>query len=213
MVGDNVLALPPPGLGGADPAITIPAVRISLPDANNIRANLAGGVRVKLHVDTSILAGTDRVQGKVMVAALNPVAGGSSISHWDTAALPNQLMEPSINIDLTSSVTAPEDLSTALLTDLGWFTDHDGVLDGADHCLGSIITPTVQLGACDSGATNDVQASGCSVSDFLAVCEPLNEHSQLAYVACIGLTSALLRHQGIITRGEALGITICALQN
>jgi hypothetical protein len=213
IVADNVVALPPPGLGGADtdpPSILIPSVRISQPDGAAIRAALPGRVGVKLFVDKSILAGTDRVQGKVMLAALNPVAPGSSISHWDVAAVPNLLMEPAINADLTSSVQPPEDLSLSLLTDLGWFTDRDGVLDGVDHCLGSNISPTVVLGTCDSGAVNDVTSSGCSVADFLAVCEPLLESSHVGYVACVGLTSILLKHKGVITGREAAAITRCA---
>ena len=42
-------------------------------------------VNVTLGLDMTVLAGTDRVKGLMMVAALNPVAPGSSISHWDTA--------------------------------------------------------------------------------------------------------------------------------
>ena len=52
--------------------------------------------------------------------APNPVEGGSSISHWDTTLFPNQLMEPSINLDLSHSVVAPRDLTFALLRDIGW---------------------------------------------------------------------------------------------
>jgi hypothetical protein len=52
--------------------------------------------------------------------APNPFEAGSSVSHWDTTASPNQLMEPSINADLTHEVTVPFDLTFSLLTDLGW---------------------------------------------------------------------------------------------
>jgi hypothetical protein len=211
LIGDNVVALPPPGLGGADPAIMIPAVRISLPDANNIRANLAGGVNVTLKVDLSIRAGTDRVQGLMMVAALNPVAGGSSISHYDTAATPNQLMEPAINIDLTSSVSPPQDLSLPLLTDLGWFTDHDGVLDGEDHCIGSNIEPTVVLGTCDTNAGNDVQATGCSVADEVGICAPFTNRP-LKYLACLTTVSSHLQRNRVITLKEQLAILACGLK-
>jgi len=50
-------------------------------------------VNVTIARDTSIRSGTDRVKHLAMVAALNPVQPGSSISHWDTAGIPNQLME------------------------------------------------------------------------------------------------------------------------
>jgi hypothetical protein len=207
LVGDNVLALPPPGLGGADPTITIPSGRISLVDANSIRANLAGGVRVKMFLDSSIFAGTDRVQKKVMVNAVNPVQPGSSISHFEPVAFPNQLMEPAINLDLTSSVKPPEDLTTPLLTDLGWFTDRDGVLDGHDFCLGSDTSPTVVLGSCDSGVTNDVHESGCSVADAVGFCDGV---SRFLYVPCVSLATSLLRLDDLITRSDQGAIIRCA---
>ncbi len=52
--------------------------------------------------------------------AHNPVQSGYTISHWDEIALPNQLMEPPINDDLTHSVAPPQDLTLKLLQDLGW---------------------------------------------------------------------------------------------
>ena len=210
LIADNVFALPPPGLGGADPTITISSGRISLPDGNSIKANLAGGVRVRMKLDTSVLAGTDRVKGKVMLAALNPVALGSSISHYEAVASPNQIMEPSINIDLVSSVEPPEDLTTPLLTDLGWFTDRDGVLDGKDVCLGSDTSPTVVLGACDSGAGNDVNHNGCTNADVVNACQPLLAHSRPLYVACVVVATSGLRAAGAITRPEQAAILECA---
>ena len=50
----------------------------------------------------------------------NPISPGSSVSHWDTSLSPNQLMEPNISNTLTHSVTAPQDLTFALLLDIGW---------------------------------------------------------------------------------------------
>ena len=51
-------------------------------------------------VDLTILAGADAL-GRARVYAPFPVAGGSSISHFDTVAFRNLLMEPAINPDLT----------------------------------------------------------------------------------------------------------------
>jgi uncharacterized repeat protein (TIGR01451 family) len=42
IIVDNAPGSPPAGLGGADPTITIPAVRITLADGNQLKANLAG---------------------------------------------------------------------------------------------------------------------------------------------------------------------------
>jgi hypothetical protein len=48
------------------------------------------------------------------------VTAPSSVSHWDTIAFPNLLMEPNISGDLTHKVITPWDLTFALLRDLGW---------------------------------------------------------------------------------------------
>jgi hypothetical protein len=47
-------------------------------------------------------------------------ASGSSVSHWDVSATPNQLMEPAINLDLQHEVAVPFDLTYSLLQDIGW---------------------------------------------------------------------------------------------
>jgi hypothetical protein len=210
LIADNVVNLPPPGLGGADPAVTIPSVRIGLPEATAIRASLAAGVRIRLHRDLTVVAGTDRVKRQVMLAALNPVSPGSSISHLEAVASPNQIMEPAINGDLVSSLKPPEDLTTPLLTDLGWFTDRDGVQDGVDLCLGSNTQPTVLVGQCDSGAANVVGQSGCSVADLVGACAAL-PHRGL-YRACVVVAALGLRHAGTISAADQNAIARCALR-
>jgi hypothetical protein len=70
-------------------------------------------------VNPSQLAGADP-SGRVMMFTPNPFQGGSSVSHWDTFAFRNLLMEPSINADLTQSVRPPEDLTFPLFQDIGW---------------------------------------------------------------------------------------------
>lgn len=213
LIADNVVALPPPGLGGADPAITISAVRISLEDATNIRNALATGVNVTLGLDRRIRAGTDRVKGLMMLAALDPVAPGSSISHFDTAATPNQLMEPAINVDLTSSVVPPQDLTTPLLTDLGWFTDRDGVPDGADQCLNSNIDPALTIDSCDTRTTNTVLGTGCSLDDHLTECAQVRDRFPLLYLACVAdRTEQWVRARTINRRNQA-AIALCAIKS
>lgn len=125
IVVDNVAGSPPPGLGGTDPTITIPAVRITLADggifknALRFRSRTRSGVFVNMDLNPAVYAGADPT-GRALVFTPNPFQGGSSVSHWDTIATPNQLMEPSINADLTHSVTTPQDMTFALLKDLGW---------------------------------------------------------------------------------------------
>ncbi|HEY3588187.1 MAG TPA: PA domain-containing protein, partial [Myxococcaceae bacterium] len=92
IVADNAAGDPPAGLGGTDPNIKIPSVRVSITVGNAIKAALASGpVTGVVKLDTSRRAGTDSVLGLMRLAALNPVALGSSISHVDSTAFPNQL--------------------------------------------------------------------------------------------------------------------------
>ena len=134
VVADNAAGSPPAGLGGADPTIVIPSVRITLPDGNTIKAQLGVGVNVSLSLDTTLRAGADG-SGRAQMNAPNPVVGGSSISHWDPITFPNQLMEPAINGDLTHQVTGV-DLTLAVMRDIGWFADADveGIADADDNC-------------------------------------------------------------------------------
>lgn len=132
IVADNVAAAPPPGLGGTDPTVVIPAVRITLGDGNRFKAALlTGTVSASMTIDPSRRAGAD-ASGRALVYTPVPVALGSSVSHWDTSAFPNALMEPAINGDLTHGV----DLTLPLFRDIGWTPDADldGVLDDADNC-------------------------------------------------------------------------------
>lgn len=119
VIADNAAGSPPAGLGGTDATITIPSVRITLDDGNTIKAQLGAGVNVTLHLDMSILAGTDAF-GKALMFTPNPLQSGSSVSHWDTSAFPNLLMEPAINGDLTHNVIPPSDLTFSQMRDIGW---------------------------------------------------------------------------------------------
>jgi len=125
IVVDNVAGSPPAGLGGADPTITIPAVRISLADGNTLKAALAtrsrshSGMFANLGLNLAVRAGADAA-GRGLMYAPNPYQSGSSVSHWDVSMFPNQLMEPAINGDLTHNVVFPFDLTFELLKDIGW---------------------------------------------------------------------------------------------
>jgi hypothetical protein len=114
-----------PGLGGADPTVVVPTVSVSQADGATLRAALqrrsrtTSGVIASLGVNTSQYAGADLL-GRGLLYTPNPFQGGSSVSHWDTIAFPNQLMEPAINGDLLHSVLPPADLTFRLLQDIGW---------------------------------------------------------------------------------------------
>ena len=115
MVANNVPG-GPAAMGGSDPAIMIPSVGITLAQGNALKAELSSGVNVKLLLDKDFQAGTS--EGYVRLYAPTQVSLGSSISHWDTSATPNLLMEPFINSDLTPAFGL--DLTPYLFEDIGW---------------------------------------------------------------------------------------------
>jgi hypothetical protein len=85
------------------------------------------GQQVVAGAASFLSSGTD-TSGNVRVFAPDPVQPGSSISHFDTVASPNLLMEPSITVGLGSDL----DLTDEQMFDVGWSpvdTDGDGLTD------------------------------------------------------------------------------------
>lgn len=126
IVADNTAGGPPAGMSGTDASITIPSVRITLDDGAKLKAVLTGDMRLSdnvkgiLHVNKDQYAGAD-AQGRALLYTPNPYQSGSSVSHYDTIAFRNLLMEPAINSDLpVYRVTPPKDLTLPLLQDIGW---------------------------------------------------------------------------------------------
>lgn len=118
-----------PGLGGADPTITIPTVSVSQADGIKLKAAMADAVKYgsrgragsvvgAFDVDASRRAGADSAGRPLYTPSV--LSGGSSVSHWDISAFPNLLVEPNINADLTTSLVPPKDLTVPLLKDIGW---------------------------------------------------------------------------------------------
>lgn len=205
IVSDNVAGAPPPGMSGVDPTITISSARITLADGNALKAALgAGTVNATLGINPNILAGADP-QGRVKLNAPNPVQSGSSISHWDPAAFPNLLMEPSINADLTHGI----DLARQEMIDIGWFSDGDGVPDGLDECIGSSTDATVTIDGCNSGVTNTTFDSGCRISDQINDCAvAATNHG--SFVSCVAHLTNNLKKAGVITNSDKSAIQSCA---
>jgi hypothetical protein len=115
IIADNVVSATPPGLGGTDPSITIPVVSVTNADGNLLKSQLGSGVNVTIGLDLNQRSGAN-AQNQVLLYAPNPVESGSSISHFDTSALPNLLMEPAISASLSSDV----DLTRYHFEDIGW---------------------------------------------------------------------------------------------
>ena len=167
----NANAAPPgmadDGINGA--FVTIPTVSLTRADALAIVAQLGTGVSVSIGVDPSIRAGADNL-GRARLYAPFPVVSGSSISHYDTVATKNLLMEPAINPDLTHNLQAPDDLTLELLRDVGWFADadNDGAQDSADCNPHSNLDDTVVIDGRDTGAPNYLFVGGCTSNDYIA---------------------------------------------
>ncbi|MFN2515201.1 MAG: hypothetical protein ABR556_03210 [Pyrinomonadaceae bacterium] len=87
--------------------------------AINFRQLGWNGPQVVSNAATVLSNGKDP-SGRPLLYTPNPREGGSSVSHWDKLATPNQLMEPIINDNLTHSVTTPQDLTFSLMKDIGW---------------------------------------------------------------------------------------------
>jgi hypothetical protein len=119
---NNVAGSPAPGMGDDGTIvtpITIPSISLTQPDGQLIQAQLGGGVTGIMQLDNTVRAGADPF-GKPLLFTPNPFQGGSSVSHWDVSAFPNQLMEPSISGDLTHNVITPSDMTFSQMQDIGW---------------------------------------------------------------------------------------------
>jgi hypothetical protein len=80
-----------------------------------------------------VLSAGRHPSGHVQMYAPNPLQPGSSVSHWDTAVAPDEILEP-------FATTNPHDLlTTHLLNDIGWSLQTPGsCVAGADTaCLQS----------------------------------------------------------------------------
>ena len=204
VIADNLAGAPPAGLGGVDPTITIPSVRITLPDGIAIKGQLGAGVNATVLLDPTIRTGADP-SGRALLNAPNPVAPSSSISHFDPTAFPNLLMEPAINSNLPIGV----DLTFEQMVDIGWFSDGDGVPDGLDECIGSDPSATVAIDGCDSGVGNAVFSNGCRISDLIADCaDGAGNHG--AFVSCVAHVTNSLKKSGAISGRDKGAIQSCA---
>lgn len=207
LIANNVAGGPAP-MGGTDPTITIPSLGTTLAAGNAIKGELPG-VNATLGLDSTLLAGADDT-GLVRLYAPAVVALGSSISHFDTVASPNLLMEPFINTDLAAATTT--DLTPYLLEDEGWMlldSDGDTFPNIEDACVNSDLSPTVVIDGCDSGADNVGVEEGCTVSDLVGACaDSSSNHGH--FVACTARLTFSLWRDHVISLRDKVRILVCA---
>jgi PA domain len=196
------------GINGA--FVTIPTVSLTRTDGLSILASLGTGVNASIAVNPAVRAGADAL-GRARLYAPFPVVSGSSISHFDTVAFRNLLMEPAINSDLTHNVKAPDDLTLELLHDVGWFPDADldGLADVLDCSPHSDLRPTIIIDGCDSGVSNLLFTNGCTISDLIAQAAS-NARNHGGFVSNVAQLTIALRNAGFITDSQKGAIQSCA---
>lgn len=224
IIANNVADATPPGLGGSG-NVGITTVSVTQQGGQLLRSFAGVAVDIGAPAADGSLAGTDPA-GRVKLYAPAAVAPGSSVSHYDTSAFPNVLMEPfNTNVDVNDGDV---DLTDELLDDIGW--------DGAVSCpINSDDRPTVIVNGCDSGVENRKGeyvvipkpgvlpaprsarqggvAGGCYVADVVAAClSPLVDPDQRQFQGCIRQLTSDMLAEGIIDGGEAEAIRACAVQ-
>jgi len=187
MIANNVVGGGAIGLGGTDPTVTVTTIGISLEDGSAIKASLAAAVAVgvEFFVDPTRLAGA--TDGLVRLYAPTTVALGSSISHFDTVATPNLLMEPNINGDLRSATNL--DLTPALMQDIGWKLE------------------TLKIGSCDSGVPSTL-VTGQMLHVNVEMCKA-SARNRGGFVSCMNAVTNAAKDAGLLTGGQHAAITSC----
>lgn len=185
-----------PGLGGADPTIVIPTISLSQADGNVFKANLP--VSVAFVQDPVLLQGADN-NGRPRLFAPNPVQPGSSFSHYDSVALPNLLMEPSINATLRSFYDL--DITPALMADIGW------QLNTGNANMGSPNVP-----ACDTGVkvVNDAGLMfGATVQASHDLCL-VTAKTRTQYSTCMTKEKDRMVSSGLLSYVQGQSVMACA---
>lgn len=171
--------------GGSDAAITIPSIGISNADGIAVKATVAT-VNIGYFIDPSQRAGA--AEGYVRLYAPTTVAPGSSISHFDTAAAPNVLMEPFITTDLRSSRSV--DLTSSLLQDVGWTIE------------------TLKIGRCDTRVPSVLRTGQMLHANVDACRASARHHGQ--FLGCMKDVVRETRKQRLLAEWQQAAVLFCA---
>lgn len=221
IIANNQPGSTPFGLGGSG-VVGITSVSVTLDGGLILKEDPATEVDIGVDASDGSLAGTD-FAGRMKMYAPAQVAPGSSVSHFDTSAFPNVLMEP-FNTNDVNVTDDGVDLTDDLLFDIGW--------DGEITCpINRNLTPAiVEVFGCDSGVENrkgeyvvipskgwvpgksGAVAGGCYLQDVIDSCSPVFPFNGLIgqYRSCIAQVTSDLQQQGEISAQEASSIKTCA---
>ena len=207
----------PPGMGddGINGAfVTIPTISLRRLDGVDIFSALPTTVTVNIGNNPNIRAGADELN-RARVFGVFPIAGGSSISHFDSVARRNLLMEPAINANLTHKLKSPDDLTFELMLDIGWTfpdADGDGVADDEDCNQNSDTSPTIIIGGIDTGVPNTLFPTGCTMSDLLSLLKA-GAANNGAYVSAVAHLTNQWVADGSLTGAQKGAIESAASKN
>lgn len=109
-----------------------------------------------------------------------------------------EVVEPTdVALDSVSLTTVPADDS-----------DGDGIPDREDACPHSDLSATVALRGCDTGVTNPVLPSGCTIADLVASCgDHENHHDRSRF--CVARRAFDLAEDRIITHRQKDALMKC----
>jgi hypothetical protein len=214
MIANNVVDGGAIGLGGTSAEVVIPTIGISNADGAAIKAELDSEiVAAQVSVDPTQLAGADE-SNRLRLNAPDPVEPGSSISHYDPAAVPNLLMEPAITGTLKAATDV--DLTDDLFADIGWAVNFSPNLPASTPgCLATEPTETVVVLGCDTGVPNAPVADVCLLSDVIvprvdACAEDVGNHGDLS--SCVAHSLNQIKSAGVLDDIAQGAIQSCAAQ-
>ena len=205
LLANNTAQNPPPGnFSGNDPTLIIPILVVTQATGTSLKAHLPA--QVAFVVDPTKLQGADD-QGRPRLFMPNPVQGGSSGSHYDTAAAPNLLMEPAINDSLYSAANL--DITPHLLADIGWQINAVGVFPVAP---GNAKVGSPSVPDCDTGvpiASQSGMFTGGSIQASNEVCL-LSAQTRSGYYSCMDAARDRLVSSGLLTTLQGGKMMTCA---
>jgi hypothetical protein len=90
--------------------------------------------------------------------------------------------------------------------------DDDGIPDSVDACPESDLSETVVIDSCDSGVTNAVDASGCTIADGVAACLA-DAVSHGNFVSCVSNVTNDFTDAGLISGRDKGAVQRCAARS